>query len=248
MSLIQDWAEEGATPEERALVAASRSERPSASARTKTLAALGLGTVITATTVTATTTAAATTTGGIAFGTIGKIVAIVLIVGGASGGFAWHASQQAKRVVASPAATRAAAAVPTEPAPAPAPALEVSAANPGESIAAPRAASAAAVRAHPAPSSSSNTLSLEVAALEKAHAAIAAHDPAAALRALDRYRAQFPGGALSSEETVLRVQATLAQGDKSNAAALAKEFRATHPDSPYGKRVGDLVSNKAKNP
>jgi hypothetical protein len=243
MSLIQDWAEEGATAEERALVAASRSERPSASARTKTLAALGLGTVITATTVTATTTAAATTTGGIAFGTISKIVAVVLIVGGASGGYAWHASQQSKRVVASPTAAHAAAVVPAQPIPAPSQQAPV--ANAGESIAAPRVV---AVRAHSAPSSSSNTLSLEVAALEKAHAAIAAHDPAAALRALDHYRAQFPGGALSSEETVLRVQATLAQGDKSNAAALAKEFRATHPDSPYGKRVGDLVSNKAKKP
>jgi hypothetical protein len=245
MSLIHDWTEEGATPEERALVAASKNERPSASARTKTLAALGLGTVITATTVTATTTAAATTSSGIALGTLGKIVAVVLVVGGASGGFvAWHASGRSKNVVVVPAAERA----PVEP---PA-AVATRAAAPekvDESMPPSRGASAPAVRPRAAAASpSANTLSLEVAALEKAHRAIAAHDSAAALRALDRYHAQFPNGTLASEETVLRVQAALAQGDKSNAAALAKEFRATHPDSPYGKRVEDLVSNKATKP
>lgn len=74
---------------------------------------------------------------------------------------------------------------------------------------------------------------------------MAAHDPDAALRALDRYHAQFSGGALSSEETVLRVEALLMRGDKSSAVALANSFTAAHPDSPYARRIHDLVASKA---
>ena len=49
------------------------------------------------------------------------------------------------------------------------------------------------------------TLSDEVAALESARAALASGDAGGALRALDRYAADFPRGVLGQEATVLRI-------------------------------------------
>jgi outer membrane protein assembly factor BamD (BamD/ComL family) len=85
-----------------------------------------------------------------------------------------------------------------------------------------------------------------VAALEQAHAALAARDADRALLALDRYRAKFPGGRLASEETVLRIQALLARGDRDGANALANGFFAAHPDSSYADRVRDLLHDGEK--
>jgi outer membrane protein assembly factor BamD (BamD/ComL family) len=89
--------------------------------------------------------------------------------------------------------------------------------------------------------STDDRLAGEVTALERAHQALAAHNHEAALHLLDRYRTQFPRGALASEETVLRVQALLASGDRAGAQALADAHSAAHPDSPYGRRLEDLV-------
>lgn len=245
MSGLRDWSNEGGTPEEHALVAASRSEGAPSSTRSRTLAALGVGALVTATTVTATTTAtAAGTASGVGLGVVAKIAGVVLFVSGVTAfGLAWQRSRNAEprpmvtaAVTAADLAPAANTAAPEEaPESAPPPAV-------------PSGQGALVARSHVAPASSSASLSKEVAALEKAHAAIAAHDPDSAIRALDRYRAQFPGGALGSEEAVLRVQAMVARGDKSNARELADTFRATHPDSPYGRGVQDLVSNKASKP
>jgi hypothetical protein len=240
MNGIRDWANEGATPEELALLAASRSERPSAAARSQTLAALGLGTTIAATMTT--TTSAAATTAGSAFGVVAKLAVVLVVAGGAAGGVAWHETHKAEKVVsAKPTRT---VPVPVVAPPAPVTAEPAPDGAPTEEASPPAVHVVPGPSGRPRPAASSDTLSLEVAALEKAHAALAAHDPDAALRALDRYRARFPGGALSSEETVLRVQAAVARGDKRNAAALADKLRADHPDSPYVKRVGDLVSDE----
>jgi len=89
------------------------------------------------------------------------------------------------------------------------------------------------------------SLAQEVAALERAHK-LATHDPDAALRELDRYHARFPGGALAAEETVLRVEALLARGDDRTARVLADAFSTAHPESPYARRVQDLVRSKKK--
>ena len=86
-----------------------------------------------------------------------------------------------------------------------------------------------------------STLAAEVAALERAQTALAAHDAPGALRALDHYEAAFPSGRLVREETVLRVQALLARGDADAARALAERFFAAHPDSSYARRVRELL-------
>ncbi len=225
---------------------ASRSEQPAAASRARTLAALGVGTVLTATT--STSIAAATTLGGTTLKLVAKMGLALVVAGGASG-LAWHATRNpanvAARTTSAPrSAPRAAAATPLV-APEPPLPAEVRAvdAPPAEGVAIAQAATAPSRGAHPRAAASSDTLAQQVAALEKAHAALAAQDPDAALRALDLYRARFPDGTLSSEEKVLRVKATLARGDKSGAASLAAELRATDPNSPYARRVGALVSS-----
>ncbi len=244
MTGLRDWAEEGATPEELALLAAARREEAPAGARSRALAALGVGAVITAATST-TTSAAATTIAGTTFKLVAKIALAVVVAGGASG-LAWHAvrtpasiaTKSRSPVVAVPSHVKETPSLEAPPS-VEAPPVDAPATVPDVAHA---VASSRPLRVHPSPSASSDTLVRQVAALEKAHAALAAHDPKAALRALDRYRSKFPDGTLSSEEKVLRVQAALAQGDKERAAALANELRAANPDSPYARRVGDLVS------
>jgi hypothetical protein len=88
------------------------------------------------------------------------------------------------------------------------------------------------------------SLSHEVAALELAHRALNVHKPDAALRLLDRYRFRFPHGLLSSEESVLRVQALLASGHRARAQALADGYSAAHPNSPYSQRLEALVHSE----
>jgi hypothetical protein len=199
-----------------------------------------------ASTSTATATATASTaTGGLALAT--KIIGVSLLVGGtAAGGLAWHASHSsfagARPIVpvASGAPSRkplAAAAAPPE-------------ASSAVGEAAARLPEREVAHAPPSPPRHAQTpagaLSLEVAALERAKGALAAGDPDAALRVLDRYRAQFPRGELSSEETVLRVEALLAKGETSKARALAAEYSAAHPESPYARRVRDLFGGAAR--
>ena len=85
------------------------------------------------------------------------------------------------------------------------------------------------------------TLAAEVRALEQAQRALAAGDPAAALRALDRYDADFPAGKLAAEGVVLRVRALLQDGQRARAVALAKAFAARHPDGAYTRQLDGLV-------
>jgi hypothetical protein len=93
----------------------------------------------------------------------------------------------------------------------------------------------------PLPPTAESTLAEEVAALETARTALADHDGAAALRALDGYRARFHHGTLFAEETVLRVQGLRAEGADAKAAALVDAFCAAHPGSSYVGRLRQLV-------
>lgn len=83
-------------------------------------------------------------------------------------------------------------------------------------------------------------LTRELVALKQARSALAQGAPAEAERILDGYRAEFPRGALSTEEAALRVEAVLAQGNRSLAAELASRFLKNHPTSPLAARVRTL--------
>jgi hypothetical protein len=86
------------------------------------------------------------------------------------------------------------------------------------------------------------TLADEVAALQIARTALAAHDPSGAIVALDRYKSRFPSGKLGPEATVLRIDALNQRGDRAAAAALGDRFLSAHPRSPYADRVRSILS------
>lgn len=251
MSDLRRWSEEGATPEEIALVEAAQRDRAPADARLRTLEALAVAAAVT-TTAAASATAAATTaattagamtpagatgvavtaaTGGLSVAT--KVVAISMLGGIVAGGVVVSASHRPPGPGHSLVAPAAAEHTVVESAKAALPSPAV-ASSTGPVPVGPYARSAL-------PASTEDRLSREVAALELAHRALADHNPESALRLLDRYRARFPAGTLASEETVLRVQALLATGERTRAQALADSYSAAHPDSPYSRRLEGLV-------
>jgi hypothetical protein len=240
MSDLRRWAEDGATGDELRLLDASRSERAPAESRARTLKALGISAAVSG--VAATSTATAATASGLSL--VGKIVGVSLLASGLVAGGLWVRGSHRGAPASQPATIPASAVVapPSEPEPAsraepPAPAVSTATATPAR----------AGNPSRPARSASpDDRLSQEVVALERAHQALASHDPDVALRRLDEYRAQFPGGVLSSDATVLRVEALLAKGDLAGARTLADAYSAAHPDSPYAKRIEDLVRGGQK--
>ena len=243
MTELRRWSEEGATSDEIALLEASRRERPSARAQARALRALGVAVGATTIGTTAPVAAAAATKGGLTF--LSKIVILSLVGGGVvAGGATVRAVRHATQAPPRPAVV--AVAKPVSPAPA---RTEESTAMSASTLASPPSSASIEVpRVHagapprlPRPVSSNDPLARELKALELAHRALAAHDPRSALALLDRYRAQFPGGSLSSEATVLRAQALLESGDRAGAQAVADAYVSAHPDSPYAKRLKETV-------
>jgi len=262
MTTFPHWAEEGATAEELRLLEASRRERPDDQARLRTLLALGLS---------GPSHGAPPSGGvsepwrGWRLGTMGKLAVLAVCGGGAIAGAGWLALGRGTPVTAG-AAT---ASVPLAPPVAPPPAIipVVPQAAPSDPLGSategatrdrqrpPRPTSrrashriSAAPPAGPTEASdlaqppvAESTLSAEVAALERAQAALAARDAEGAMRALDRYEVTFPTGRLASEATVLRVQSLLARGDQAAASAVADRFFTAHPDSSYARRIRDLL-------
>jgi len=103
-------------------------------------------------------------------------------------------------------------------------------------------------RVGPSPASGSPaSLGDEVAALQAARAALANQDSNGALGALDRYKARFPSGRLAPEAKVLRIEALVRRGDRSQASALANQFESSSPESPYAERIDSMLGRvKAK--
>lgn len=99
----------------------------------------------------------------------------------------------------------------------------------------------APVVAAPAPTAGAPPPPAEVAALEvaaqvrllsTARDAVRANDGARALAALDEWQRRFPGGALATEASAVRVLALCAQGRVAEARALAHDWFATSGRSP----------------
>ncbi len=266
MSELRRWSAEDATPEERQLLEASRAERPDPAARARTLLALGIGAPPGGGPSSGPGGPGAAGVGG-ATGVATKGTLIQLLVLGSSAlalGAAIvfgvsTARGRAVRPMVQPSAKISARA-----SPGPAPAVPPVAAGETEPAAAPNQAPALepapSVRPRPArrvqrtvraareeragPPALEPSLAEEVAALDRARADLAAGETAAALRALDAYRARFVQGKLADEEIVLRVQALLARGDRAGAASVERAFSTEHPDSPYVARLRALVQQK----
>jgi hypothetical protein len=84
-------------------------------------------------------------------------------------------------------------------------------------------------------------LGQEVAALDRARAALATGDAAGALRLLDNYEASFPKASLAQEGTILRIEALLKQGNRDAAVDLGNRFLAQHPGSSHSAKVRQLL-------
>lgn len=77
----------------------------------------------------------------------------------------------------------------------------------------------------------------ELAVIERARTALANGDVASAERALAEHDRDFKGGAFGDEARVLRIDALAKKGDRAGAAAAARAYLASNPDSPYAPRV-----------
>jgi len=235
-------------PLERELLEAGAEERPSAEARRRTLAALGLtglgaGATGGAAGVIATPAGRTVLTRIARRMGIGVTVAIGIGLGwmGLRAGTPSASTSPSVSVAvsAAPAAPLAASVQETIAPPASQPAGVASVA-PAPSATAPRRAPASAT-----PSANEDLgLAAEVAALERARSALGSGDASQALRALDDYQRAFPRGTLGQEATVLRIEALARSGNAAGARALADRFLAANPSSPYAHRIRHLVGQQ----
>ena len=85
------------------------------------------------------------------------------------------------------------------------------------------------------------SLSAEIRILDVARAAVDAHNPAAAQRALDSYAQRFPQGSLKPEATVLRLAVLVRQGNRAAARSLAAQLLAGESYKAYGTRIRSLL-------
>jgi hypothetical protein len=108
---------------------------------------------------------------------------------------------------------------------------------------APRASSSTAT-----PASSAPSLEEQIAAMDRARAALASGDTAGALRGLDAYDRDFPRGAFSQEATVMRIEALARSGNRARARTLADRFLAANPKSPYARRIHAVLGDAQTNP
>ena len=94
------------------------------------------------------------------------------------------------------------------------------------------------------PSARTSTLPLELAALDQARVALSNGQSRHALTLLADHDARFPRGVLSSEATLLRVEALIGTGDTKGARALAERFIAANPGSPHVQRLRSLCGRE----
>ena len=231
-------AQENATAFEQALLAAGRSYGSSASARNKTMAALGVAgsaTLLAGT-------AQAVPLGTLAKMTWGKILAAVSLAGAAAavpGYYVWQHHQStnatAPIAVAARAAQVEATAMPAPPAVAARAYDEQGAHLPasGPTFGMRADRSVASARATSAPA----TLGHELSTLDAARGMLARGDATGALARLDRYAHAYPHGHLALEAEVLRIDALDAAGRSDAARARAEAFLDRHPHSVLAARV-----------
>ncbi len=90
----------------------------------------------------------------------------------------------------------------------------------------------------------SSTLAQQVAAVDRARAALESGDAARAKRLIETYEAEYPGGAFVQEAEVVRVDALLREGNRAEAERIGKRFLAAYPKSPHAARVRALIGQE----
>ena len=246
--------EQGATPVERALLAAAAAERPNARLKRHAIAALGLLYVAPRAAA-----AKAAASGGVAAGASGKVLAAQVakwcLVFGLGGGVVagWDMFSESNNEVTSRAVTGVLAAAPVRPVATtktptqpeslppedsvskgePVSAVQNSVRKPAESPSAAKSPMPAAVRV-PAPSRSIRD---QVALLDRARLWLSQKAPQRALAVLSTYRTRYPQGVLREEASVLRIEALRALGDREKEEAAVRRFGRSFPRSAHAERV-----------
>jgi len=88
-----------------------------------------------------------------------------------------------------------------------------------------------------------STLMSEVDALDGVRRSLAQGDARGALHQLDDYARTFADPDLGIEASVLRVDATLAGGDRAQAISFARQLLADHPSSPHAAHLRHIVES-----
>lgn len=232
--------DESASALERALLEAGRSYRSSGSARTKTLAALGVAgsaTLLAGTAQAASLASLAKVTWKV---TWGKLLAAISIVGAAAavpvGYFTWQRHHPAQHKVSAPVVVAAKA---TDQAP---PELPPGVAvGPLEDPLEKQMAGNVAPGLQQSGSTHGGrppvTLAHELSSLDAARGLLAQGDATGALARLDAYWRAYPHGRLGLEAEVLRIDALDGSGRSDAARARAEAFLQHHPHSVLAARV-----------
>ena len=84
-------------------------------------------------------------------------------------------------------------------------------------------------------------IAAELAVLSRARNALAAHNPAAVLAALDEYRRTARTRVLDAEAFMLEVEALVQAGRSTEAARRSHDYLVTHPGSPHRARLQQLA-------
>lgn len=97
-------------------------------------------------------------------------------------------------------------------------------------------------RAPEQPPAPATTLDDELALLRRAYSELNAGRAARAFEVLDAHAERFPRGELEEAREVARMLALCAMGKEPAAKARARQFLATHPDSPFAGRVRGICA------
>jgi TolA-binding protein len=249
MSDLRPLLEEDATSIEARILRQARAREPSAGAAGRAIVALGLaGAATTATTGAA---AAPVTAVVVKWLGLGALSATLLIGGGRLATVVLdRPSAVASRARVEPSKQAPLAAsqqVATAPSAEPAVKDVVAPSAPAETASPPaeppvRPASRSPLPVQEIEPPTPAVLDAEIALLDAARDAVAAHDPNRALRLLDEHGVRFPKGQLSQEATYVRVKALLERGSRAEAELTSQRFLAAHPDSPHAKRIRALLA------
>ena len=79
--------------------------------------------------------------------------------------------------------------------------------------------------------------------LDQARTAIEEGDPARGLSILDAYGSRFPHGVMGPEASILRIEALVNAGDRTEAKREASAFLRSNPTSPYAPRIRSLLGS-----
>lgn len=246
---------------ERAMLCAGRGDAPPRGASRRAAIALGVATGAAVTTGATTTAAATATTGGTLLGVsaatvklIGAgILSSVVLVVAARTALPPDAPPPARAMTERTVRDALAKVATARAAPARRPARAVASSAPA-AVPAPAASTVARADAPPSSASSATpavadppkpaqSLTDELAQLDRARAAFNAGNPAGALALVDEYDARFPGSTFGMESIVLRIDALAALGRTSLALQYADAFLAAYPNAPMSRHVRSIVEH-----